>query len=332
MTGNSVQRHLRGAAMLAALCLWLSGCASVDSAPADAMTGGALLTPSIVLAGAPLYAAPGPALNGLARPGQPRPAAPSYLNLLAPVAVAARDNTIYIADSGHHSLLRYDAAYMALSRFSERRADSVKALAVGPDMSLYVADPKAARVQHFSWDGRLLQDFASGSALSRPVGVLLDPAGAVVYVADNLYNHVVMFDPLGLPLGTLKSERAHSLAAMAGGPDGLYLLDPVAREVVVLGLDGGDRYAFGGGVLKQPSALAVDRYNRVYVADAFDNSIQVFERGVPVAAFGGGSGAAFGRIASLFVERDVLYVADTVKRAILTFRIAPLALPAPPRE
>ena len=247
--------------------------------------------------------------------------------------MAARDNTVYIADSGHRRLLRYDAAYMALSPFSDHPADGVQALAVGPDMSLYVADVKAARVLHFSWDGKLLQSFSSDTALSRPVGVLIDPTGAALYVADNLYNHVVMFNALGRPAGTLKSQRAHSLAAMAGGPDGLYLLDSVAREVVVLGLDGADRYALGGGLLKQPAALAVDRFNRVYVGDAFDNSIRVFERGVQVASFGAGSGGvAFGRIASLFIERDVLYVADTLNRRIQTFRIALPAAAAGPHE
>lgn len=331
--GSGAERRFQAGAFLTSLCLCLSACAVSGPASDVAAANRPLLTPASSITGARLYAPPGPVFGALARPVPPATVAPTYLNFLAPSAVAARNNAMYVADIGHRQLLRYDAAYMALSRFSDYPAGSVTALAVGPDMSLYVADADAGRVMHFSWDGRLLLGFSSDMAMGRPVGILLNDASGQVLVADNLYNHVVIFNSLGRPTGTLKSQRMHSLAAMAGGPDGLYLVDRLGREVVVMGLDGEDRYALGDGALKDPAAIAVDGFNRVFVADAFDDSIKVFVDGEMAASFGAGhGGASFNRIASLFIERDILYVADSMNRRIQTFRIAPPATARPANE
>lgn len=100
-----------------------------------------------------------------------------------------------------------------------------------------------------------------------------------------------------------------------------------------MGLDGADRYVLGGGVLKDPLTIAVDGFNRIYVGDAFDNSIKVFENGELAAEYGAGhGGTSFNRITSLFIERDRLYVADSLNRRILTFRIAPPAIGKPAHE
>ena len=303
--------------------LVLAGCASHGAAEAG---GDTKSRPPLVYltsftgaqaAQAPLFPTP-----PTARPG-------AHLYLRSPVAAVARNNIMYIVDAGHRQILRHDPARLSLARFADYvPAEGSAAIAVGPDLSLYVADIPSGQVMHFAWDGRPLSRFGHDIALRRPVGVVLEEATGQVLIADSLYNHVVVFNSVGSALTTLKSREAHGIESMAGGPDGLYLVDRVGRQVVVMGLDGVDRYVFGSDKLGNPHAIAVDRNNRVYVSDDFDNTIKVFEGGEWVATVGGSGStpARFNRISFLSIDRNTLYVADSLNARVQSFQLLP-ALP-----
>ena len=279
-----------------------------------------LLVPWSTLAGARMTAQPNP-LPAL--PGQPD--FRGYLGWLSPTAVAVRGNYMYVVDGGRRQIFLYDLAQQTLTPFAEYSAGSVSSITIAPDMSLYVADTVARQVLHFSVDGRLLRTIGNALEMARPVAVLLDESTGNLLVADGLFNHVVVFNSLGRVLSVLRPRENRSIAAMAGGPDGLYLLDRLSRQVVVIGPDGADRYTLGNGTLKSPDAIAVDRFNRVFVSDSFDNTIKIYEHGQWLATFGG-SGAtptSFNRITGLWLQQDMLYVADSLNARIQTFRVAP---------
>lgn len=278
-----------------------------------------LLTPWVTLSGARITARPKP-LSAL--PHKQDFAA--YLPWLSPTAVAARGNYVYVVDGGRRQIFLYDLAQQTMTPFAEYSAGAVSGITVAPDMSLYVADIYAQQVLHFSVDGRLLRTFGNDMEVARPVAVLLDEPSGRILVADSLYNHVVVFNSLGRVLSVLQSSEGRSIEAMARGPDGLYLLDRLSQQVVVIGLDGADRYKLGNGTLKNPGAIAVDRFNRVFVSDSFDNTIKIYEHGQLVASFGGSgaTSASFNRITSLWLEQNMLYVADSLNARIQTFRVA----------
>lgn len=328
----------RSAGVVLVSCLYLMGCAgdglATEAVYEPAVSAGQILSPSGMIASAPLYSAPGPAFSVPGMPVAPSRGAHAFLNLLAPGAVAVRNHSIYLADIGYLRLFRYDMAHMALSRFSDYVSGTISAMAVAPDMTLYVADVNAGRVLHFSVEGKLLQIFTSAAAMARPVGIVLDEANGRVLVADNLYKHVIIFNSLGQPMGTIKSERARSVDSLAAGPDGLYLVDRLAHEVLVMGYDGADRYTLGAGVLKDPLTVAVDRFNRIFVTDASDDSIKIFEGDELLSSYGrsGGGPGSFNRVTSLCIDHDILYAADSLNRRIQTFRIAPPGLGALPNE
>ncbi len=283
----------------------------------------ALLTPWTTLSGAFIAAAPDP-LSALAR----KPHFSGYLAWLAPTAVAARGNYVYVVDGGRRQIFRYDLAQQSMTPFADYAAAAVTGIALAPDLSLYVADSQARQVLHFSVDGRLLQRFGNDLELARPVAVLRDDSSGNLWVADSLYKHLVVFNSLGRVLSVLRSSQARSIEAMAQGPDGLYLLDPLSRQVVVIGHDGTDRYTLGQDTLKMPGALAVDRFNRVFISDNFDNTLKVYEQGQWVASVGGSGAmpAFFNQITSLWIDQNMLYVADRLNARIQTFHVAPPAL------
>ena len=253
------------------------------------------------------------------------------LQWISPAAVAARGNYIYVADSGRRQIFRYDSAQQIMTPFADYADGGMGNIAVASDLSLYVADINTQKVWHFSVNGSPPRTFANALEIARPVAVLVDPSNGEVLVADSLLNHVVVFNSLGRVLSVLRSDEGRSIEAMASGPDGLYLVDRVGRKIVVIGRDGRDRYTLGAGTLKLPGAIAVDRFNRVFVSDSFDNTIKVYENGKLLVSFSGGGAvpASFNRITSLWLEQNMLYVADSLHARVQEFRIAPPQRKAP---
>jgi len=262
---------------------------------------------------------------------QPRTVLTGHVPFITPVAVVARNNIMYIADSGHRQVFRYDPARLSMMRFADMASGTASALAVGPDLSLYVAEVGTGQVMHYSWDGRPLPTFRHDTAMRQPVGIVVDEAGGQVFIADSLYNHVVVFNGLGRALNVLRPDEAQSIESMARGPDGLYLVDRIGRQVVVMAVDGSDLYTFGNDELKMPHAIVVDRFNRVFVSDDFDNTIKVFLDRELVATIGGGgaSPATFNRIAFLSLDRNTLYVADSLNGRIQSFLLSTVPLRRP---
>lgn len=310
MTSHRSVSGLLGAALLA--------CAAPAQGAACATGGTPLLTSVSSIAGA--RSAPRPPAPPA--PGAPMPQfGPAYLPWLAPAALATRANYLFVADSGRRHVVAYDLAQQTVSVVAPYPASGNAPIAAGPDLSLYVGDQAARRVLHYGFDGRALAPFENAMELARPVGLALDQAGGKLLVADGLYKHVVVFGALGRVMAALRPEQARSIDAMAHGPDGLYLADRLARQVAVIGLDGADQYTLGPGTLRMPAALAVDRHNRVFVADAFDGAIKVFAGRQELAA--DASAPRFTRIAALVAERDLLYVADAGAARIAVLRVAP---------
>lgn len=297
-------------------CLSLLSCAATD-VPGRAPRERPLLTPVQPLTGARLS-------QQSSQFGARQPGLGGHVTLQAPMAVVARNHVIYIADGGHRQIFRYDPTQLSMARFTDYNAGGLAAMVVAPDMSLYVADTATNHVLHFSWDGRLLRSLGHENTLARPAGLVVDDATGQLLVADSLYNHVVVFNSFGRVLATLKSLEAHSIESMARGPDGLYLVDRIGRQVVVMGLDGRDRYVIGNDTLKDPRAIAVDRFNRVFVSDDFDNTIKVFEHRELAASFGGpgATPASFNRITHLSLDQNTLYVADSLNGRIQIFHLA----------
>lgn len=308
---------------LAAICLL----AAIMTTPAHAQT-------SLGRTSQPPFMAPWTTLTGAwtarsntsSAPGLPQmPLSSGYLSFRIPSTVVARGNYVYVADSGHRQIYRYDLSLQTLTHFVNFPSTHVSSMAVAPDLSLYVADLNGGKVLHFAVDGRQLQTFSNDMEIARPVAVLVDPRTGGLWVVDSVYNHVVAFNSLGRVISAQRSHGGRSIEAMAQGPDGLYLVDRLSRQVLVVGADGEELYSLGKGILKMPNAVAVDRFNRVFVSDSFDNTLKVFERGQLTATVGRGGAipASFNRITSLSIDQSILYVADSLNGRIQTFHLLP---------
>lgn len=292
-------RCCAGLSIVAALML--VGCATSETMPNPAARG-ELLLPLPDLTGA----RSGTLLGGMADHG-------SYVQLRHPVAVSARNNDVYLVDTGLHRILRYDHNQQTLANFTNLTPSAGASIYAATDMSVYVADPKSGQVLHFGWDGTQLQSFSAPGHLVHPISVTAEEGGGRVLVADGLYDQILVFNSLGMPLNVIKSQQVRAIAAIAPGPDGIYVVDRLARRVVVLGWNGEFRYAFGAGDLSNPGAIAVSRDNLVFVGDNFDHAVKVYRDSLLVHKIGsaGAGPDNFSSIGGLAVDGNLLYITDS---------------------
>jgi hypothetical protein len=322
------------AALAALISLGITGCAPVEPVAAPAAlvavdSGPPVITPWLTLTGgwrAPLATPPGSPIPAVpALPGQ-------RLNFQLPVGVAARNDQLLIADAGWRQVFLYERArdqLLPLGPFATAlAADHATSLQLGADGGAWIVDTAAARVIQIDRAGRVRRSFQDERNASRPVAVVVADVGGDVYVADSTDARVVVFEPFGRALRRFGADKLQSIAAMAGGPDGLYVVDRLAQQVVVFDWGGTVRRAFGEASLVQPRAIAVDRSGRVFVGDDADQTIKVFVAGERIARYGGSGSAPgrFARIDALAVDGNLLYVADSANARVQVLLISPASM------
>lgn len=293
--------------------------------PKGAIRSSNLVTPWMTLSGARL----GMGIEALAvAPGQQiaNPMTP----FIFPTAVAAVGNDVYVVDSGRNAVYRYDLTLDAMVQLRGVPSMPGTQLHAMSDHSIYAIDPMSRRVLHFTRQGQLLQTLGDEN-LGRPVDVTVDQARGLVLVADGLYNQIVVFHLLGrasfpvIPRGD-GDKRLLSIGAIAAGGRGIYVTDPLCRCAGLVSPAGGFLTTFGHNLLKQPGAIAVDRYERVFVVDKFDNTVKVFLRGALIADL---PAAAMGvrQINDIWINEGWIELADGQGARVEIGRIA-----LPPRD
>ncbi len=140
--------------------------------------------------------------------------------------------------------------------------NEVANLAYDPDGRIIAADTGNDRIQVFDLDGNFLFKFGSnGSANGEfeiPGGIAVDTDGNI-YVADGFNHRVQVFDASGTFLDSFGSEC--DIASGTG------CVDP----------DDGGPLQLGDGQFNVPGELTVDHAGNIYVVDAFNDRVQVFD-------------------------------------------------------
>lgn len=249
-----------------------------------------------------------------------------------PVALAVRDDYIYVVDAGVNQLLRYQRTTQRLEivkELSSLGVMEVTDLYVAPDLSFYLADAGGRRVLHYDARGNLVQTFANSLNLTRPVAISVDDATRYVAVADGYYDHVLRFTPAG-HLASSFGGRGEgqgeflNITALAKTRDNWLVATRLGKErVQVLNEQGAYSYGMEPGTVIFPLAIAADEAGHAFVADYADNSIKIYERGKLLGRVGqnGVGPGQFKRIADMWWERDFLFVADSLNARIQVLRV-----------
>jgi tripartite motif-containing protein 71 len=252
-----------------------------------------------------------------------------------PFGVAVHGGRVYVVDDNNNRLvvlsrtLRYVEEWSGVGPF---HLSYIRAAALAPSGSVYVADTGHERVVAFDPFGRGLLAFGTpGTAPGQfvaPLGVATDAAGDVVvvetygsrsplYLFDSGLRYLTQWQRGG---GAILGSHWFGPTAAAVAPDGsVWVTDP--RNGVVRHLSSGGAFLGALTGLSSPDGVALSASGAVvYVADTGAGSVQSFSS----------SGQPLGRLGSVALVRPValavgpggvVYVADAGLRRV--FELSP---------
>jgi DNA-binding beta-propeller fold protein YncE len=166
-----------------------------------------------------------------------------------------------------------------------------RAMAIDAYDNLYIVD-KSARIQVFDRDGRFLRGWRTPDGVNgKPTGLSFDGRGNLL-VADTHYFRVLAYQPDGtrLPQRTLGGTFGHTPGTFGLVTDAvtdsrgcLYVAEYGDYDrIQKFSPDGKFLLEWGGhgsqpGQFARPQNLAIDEQDRVWVADACNDRVQVFD-------------------------------------------------------
>lgn len=324
-------RYSRHAAVRCALtALWvvaLIGCAAperdVDAPVLAARRSIDTLRPWLSVSAVRIVAATDPL-------GMPLPRTPAQLgHLMHPSSAAMLGNDLYLLDAGLNGLFRYDVNQEVLVRIGTIVAAPGAKVRVLSDHTLLVLDPVGRRVLRLDRAGRILRVYADEFNLRQPVAIAADETEQLLFVADGTLHRIVAFR-LGtgaafpiVPIAT-ERERIHAIAAMASGDRVLHVVDPVMRQIVVLGYDGRILRVFGHGDLTRPHGIAVDAQGRTWVLDEGAPVLKLFEGGRMAPPIEGAA-SRLTSAADIAIGGGAMTIAESGARRVQVLRFSPAA-------
>ncbi len=189
------------------------------------------------------------------------------LRLKRPSAVAVDgEGSIYVADTGHHRVLKLSPAGEILLDIGRRkielddddaRPELGKPVGIALDSAgnIYLADPKGRRALAFDAAGRLLMTVPisgrKGKGAARPVGIAVSPSGECLLVSDQKGGRILKYD--------FQGNLNLSFGGKGGEDD-----------------EDGERRRASSIKLRKPSGLALDAAGALYVVDRNNERIKKF--------------------------------------------------------
>jgi|GEM_PF-3405577 DNA-binding beta-propeller fold protein YncE len=221
------------------------------------------------------------------------------LNLDSPQGVAVDgEGRVYVADTGNHRLLIFDAEGNLLRAFGRKGNEngefrSPHSVALDSKGRIYVADTGNDRLQMFGGDGIFLRRFGTrGEQPGRfraPLGLRIDDQD-FIYVVDSGNHRVQKFDStlaLLWSAGQKGQSPGHFTDPFGIDLDNqghLYVVDSGNCRIQVLdGSSGRFLYSLGcrgkgPGEFRRPTGISLRREaGRLYVGDAETGQVQVLE-------------------------------------------------------
>jgi DNA-binding beta-propeller fold protein YncE len=233
-------------------------------------------------------------LSGVAV-GEANPNEKLYFQLVRPYGVGVDpQGKVYVADEKVRAIFIYNPENQQVELIKNGVHASFKlitGLVVDDAGKLFVSDSELKHVLVFSKDHKL--ETSIGQGMVRPAGLAIDNENRFLYVCDSERDQVLVFD-----------ADNYQLLRTIGKPSGKHdLTEP--------------------GSFSRPTNAAVDKDGNLYVADTFNNRIEIFDAdGNFIREFGksGDGPGYFARPKGIGIDADGhVWVADAVQDRIQVF-------------
>ena len=171
-----------------------------------------------------------------------------------------------------------------------------RGIAVAPDGSIFVADSRNHRIQHFAPDGTLWNDwgtFADTETSNAPGGTFNEPwdvavsQDGFVYVADTWNHRIQKFDYDGnfitawgeFGVGETPYRLWGPRSVVVDNDGNVFITDTGNKRIIMFTADGDYLTDFGGagfapGEFDEPVGIALDPQGNLFIADTWNRRIQ----------------------------------------------------------
>ncbi len=233
-------------------------------------------------------------LSGVAT-GETRATKPHF-QLVTPYGVAVDSKArLYVADEKVGAIFVFDTESKDVELIKNglhARFNLITGLAIDDGDRLFVSDSVARRILVF--DPKHRKEGTISEGMSSPAGLAIDNTNRFLYVADSELDQVLVYDA-----------------------------DPPYKLLRTLGHRSKDHELTEPGDFSRPTNVAVDGNGNLYVADTFNNRVEVFDpEGGFIRTFGkaGDGPGYFARPKGIAVDKDGhVWVADSVQDRVQVF-------------
>jgi DNA-binding beta-propeller fold protein YncE len=265
----------------------------------------------------------------------------SEVRMVRPMAVAAAGSAIYVADPGAKGVHRFDTVngdYQLIQAEDGSPLPSPVGIAAC-GKTVLISDSSRAQLFSFAPGDKGAHALATDAVLQQPTGIACDMAAGSVFVSDTAAHRIVRFrlGATGLSAGKAFGGRGTGPGEFNfptylwwGGDGRLFVSDALNFRVQMLDGDGRPlgqfgRQGDGSGDAARQKGVATDSQGHVYVVDALFHAFQIFDgNGDYLLAVGarGGDPGEFWLPTGIFIERDMIYVADSYNSRVQVFRFS----------
>jgi len=262
-------------------------------------------------------------------------------SLLLPTDVASANDSIYIVDSGHNRIVKFDVdgkfiKVIGKEGSGEGEFKDPVGIFVDNKGYLYVADTANHRIQIFDSSDKFSSMFSLkyGDYQIRPIDVAVDPVKGHIYVTGNNNHKLMVFDQQGKLLrqwgknGSSYGEFRYPATIDLMNDNRIAVVDVLNTRVQLFNRDGDFLTEVGQwgvlpGQLFRPKGVAIDEQNRIYISDSYMNVIQVFQdNGQLINVLEPPDGYQFQTPVGMTVDgRNRLYVTEMLKQQVSVFQL-----------
>lgn len=252
----------------------------------------------------------------------------------SPVSVAAKDNYIYFIDDVLMGLYAYDTASQKAANlkkiYKDLKSNSAR-LFISDAQELFVIDSSASQVSKYDLTENLITRFYNPLNLNFPVDMCINPLNNHVFIADAFFGHIIEFSATGDPVALhgIKEkdgvQAGSDIVGMACTQNEMFIVSKLTKTINVFSFSGEFLRQIPRPEVRNPTAIAVDSYDRIYISDDFNDQISIYSQKGFLKQFGrsGVGPLHFREIKDLSIDGDYLYVADTMNRSIKILVIIP---------
>ena len=258
--------------------------------------------------------------------------------LSTPYGIAVSGIRAYVADTESAVVVVFDLTNGNTSILGSDAGDrlvSPVGLAVDSDANVYVTDSGQNVVAVYDSKGAFLRHIGKRGDLTRPTGIVYDPARKRILVADTGNSRIVAFKLDGTQEAVI--GKAGSGEGAMGMPVNLALTaegnivvtDPLRCDIQIYSPDGAFQRQFGEqgntpGYFNRPRGVAVDSDGNIHVVDAMFSNVQVFNQKGELLMFYGELGTKPGRFqlpAGISIDgSDRIFVVDALNHRVQVFQ------------